>query len=804
MQTLANLKSSIALSLVLYLNVLRLHAQIQSIGGGNRNWNSTTSWVGGVVPTSTDDVIIAASDTIRVQNSSPNCRNITFGNNDAKIEMTNSNSKLSIYGDFTIFSTTHNPFTTWTTGSVVRFSGGQTIQTISGYPANNPPPFSFDSLEINKTAGTKVITSGTGMRLGLTKGLNIINGNFELSNGDDIEGRNTSGSTSGGPFKPVITVGSGDTLTMTSVNSHIRSGANTGDNDSKIGKLTVFGVVSFSSGHANRINFDNVDVEDGGVFEIRSSGTVTGVFNLGKLLIKDNGYFKTSNNTNSYWYTNNTTPNELEIESGGEFEINGTSNENILPQVVTLQSGSWVRYSSTPTNISSDPKLAIYQNVRFIGNAKTLTQNITVNDTLSMRTSSTSVPSIVLNSFTLTYGSSATLEYRGIGSPQPAQTTTNIEWPTTGSIPKNVQIYNASGVTLNSDKSILGRLSFRGNTGISAKLITGNFNITVDSCFGFDQDKYVATTGTGKLTYTNIGSTTKTIAIGNSRYNPLTITNGSNLNWSINLEDSVVKSYPGAILGAVLRTWNITPSTNPPPSGADLTFQYNDGDATQIGSLFDVNKNVQLWHHNTQDWFAAGVTQSPTGTPSGIRTASINNWTDFSPFAISNFDFILPSENILLKAQKNQNNIQVSWSVSNRNQYREFHLQKSTNGIAFTNIFNIAANSTNQYSFNDFNPQLHNYYRLALVEQNGNISYSKIIYQKAISNLTLQAVHLSKDQLKITTDAEFPISFHILDASGKIHITDKVQKTTLLNVGKLSPGVYFLKTNHQTIKFIHP
>jgi hypothetical protein len=778
---------------------VKMSAQITSAASGN--WTNTATWVGGVVPTSADNVIIASGHIVTVNSSTPDCNNISFADATAKLDMIAAASRLSVYGNFTIAATTHNIFNNWVAGATIRFSGAAAVQTISGFPVNAAPPFSFMELEINKTAG-KVVTSGGGMRLGIGTSLNIINGTFELATADDLEGRNLTGGIVGGPFTPTITIQAGATFNMAGVNSHIRSGTNTGDNDSKIGKLTIFGTASFTSGQANRINFSNIDVENNGLLEIRSGGTVAGVFNMGKILVKDGGYFKTSNNTNSYWFTNVTTPNELEIAVGGEYEINGATNENILPQVVTLQPGSWVRYSAVPTNLSSDVKLASYYNIRLIGNTKTLTQNITVIDTLSMRTSITAAPSLNLNGFSLTYGSNGTLEYRGVGTPQPAQTTANTEWPLIGSIPKNVTIYNSSGVTLNGTKSITGALNFKGAIGTSAKLIIGNFNVTADTCTGYDTEKYVSTNGTGKLILSNIGSNAKVLPVGNSKYNPVTITNGSNVSWGVNVEDNISNANPAGLFGAVLRTWNITPSTNPPPTGADLTFQYNDGDASQIGSSFNINNPVQLWHHNTQDWFTAGITQSPTGTPSAIRTVSLTGWTSFSPFAISNFDFILPTSLLQFGGYELNSKMYLNWKESISSASDHFEVQRSANSIQFTSIAGIVKNISGQYYFTDELPLSgSNYYRLKIKNIDGSFSYSKTILIKNNNSEIKIFPTVATNYLHVNTNTLLNTPYRIIASNGTTVAYGKISGNMIIFLSRLSQGNYHIIVNDKSYNF---
>lgn len=104
---------------VMFLLTLNLWGQITSNGTGGGDWNTGATWSGGIVPISTDDVVIQSSDSISMA-AAGSCANLSMLGS----------AKLAIN-----VAAVSIPGTTWdlSTTSTVYFNGPTTVQTGPSY-----------------------------------------------------------------------------------------------------------------------------------------------------------------------------------------------------------------------------------------------------------------------------------------------------------------------------------------------------------------------------------------------------------------------------------------------------------------------------------------------------------------------------------------------------------------------------------------------------------------------------------------------------------------------------------------------
>lgn len=370
---------------------------------------------------------------------------------------------------------------------------------------------------------------------------------------------------------------------------------------------------------------------------------------------------------------------------------------------------------------------------------------------------------------------------------------------------------------------LAGRVELSGNTTVAGdvllmgqRIILGDYNLTVGGHIYGSSTGYIQTNGTGSVTLTNV-TTARLVPLGVTTYNPLIISNGSGLNWTFRLDNGISNVIPPNNTDrAVLRTWTITPSTNPPPAGANIIFQYNDGDLTQIGSSFNTAENVQVWHNDGFGWTSASGGLTPTGTPGGIRTVTLSNWTDFSAFAIANISGALPVKFGALKAFKDPAGVKVKWTNYTETNILYYTIERSSDARIFTAIGRVNPilnnGSTADYSSIDQTPfGGNNFYRIAAIETNGNIIYSIIVrvnLNKSTPGILVfpNPVQGSLTYLQLTDMPKGVYEIKILNSSSQL-----ISKRSLSHDGgslgiplsipaSLQPGLYFIQLYNKEVQ----
>lgn len=164
---------------------------------------------------------------------------------------------------------------------------------------------------------------------------------------------------------------------------------------------------------------------------------------------------------------------------------------------------------------------------------------------------------------------------------------------------------------------------------------------------------------------------------------------------------------------------------------------------------------------------------------------------------------VLPVQFIAFTAEKKNAQTILKWSVPGLDQPSSYNIERSSDGLSFTSIGEVAsASSTTKYTFTDANPlQGKNYYR---IRETSNNHYSSVvlIFFSETSNLVNYKWHISpnpsKDFLFVNFNKEVRGYLTLYSLGGVLIKTYSVAGSSYkLNLSFLSTGMYLLRFSNE-------
>lgn len=140
---------------------------------------------------------------------------------------------------------------------------------------------------------------------------------------------------------------------------------------------------------------------------------------------------------------------------------------------------------------------------------------------------------------------------------------------------------------------------------------------------------------------------------------------------------------------------------------------------------------------------------------------------------------------------------QLSWQTASEKNNAQFNIQRSTNNQVWQTIGSVKATnnpSGAQYNFTDEAPLSNiNYYRLQMVDNEGKVTYSKVVSVSGNDAKKSLAVYPNpvKAELNVVTDGQ-ATGVSIFDMTGK-SVLQFNDNRTKVNVQDLPNGVYFMR-----------
>jgi hypothetical protein len=203
-------------------------------------------------------------------------------------------------------------------------------------------------------------------------------------------------------------------------------------------------------------------------------------------------------------------------------------------------------------------------------------------------------------------------------------------------------------------------------------------------------------------------------------------------------------------------------------------------------------------------WFfidnKSGTYNCETGAGS-ISYLSISNSTSTADEIQTTYSnlcpIILPLHLLDFHANKQNNAVTLSWTTANEVNTSHFDLERGSDGNTFRKLATISTNNNtavNNYSFVDRQPLSTNFYRLKMVDIDGNFTYSAVlkiefsgpqnfeVYPNPAKNIvTINGINNNKQVTLLSSDGKLLLR---KQASGQ---------SMTMDISSYSPGLYILQ-----------
>ena len=210
------------------------------------------------------------------------------------------------------------------------------------------------------------------------------------------------------------------------------------------------------------------------------------------------------------------------------------------------------------------------------------------------------------------------------------------------------------------------------------------------------------------------------------------------------------------------------------------------------------NKIVSVTDAGASSAFTVLATASANYVYKGIAFAPVP--TSVTPVTLINFGGTLVSSSVYLQ-----------WATAQEINTQQFEIEKSTDGINFTAIGEVAANGTStithNYQYTDKNPaEGNNYYRLKTIDIDGAFSYSKVVVINYLNGEFSIYPNPASQQITVSHPAGSNGLIVISDLQGrKIKSINSSAGSTSDNISleRLSNGQYIVRYSDNAYSNVH-
>ena len=171
------------------------------------------------------------------------------------------------------------------------------------------------------------------------------------------------------------------------------------------------------------------------------------------------------------------------------------------------------------------------------------------------------------------------------------------------------------------------------------------------------------------------------------------------------------------------------------------------------------------------------------------------NYFGFESYSITNSYTVLPVTFISFNGVLQNNSALLTWSTANELNNKGYEVQRSNEGMNFTDIGFVAgqgnSSQQNNYSYTDYKiVSGFNYYRLKQIDVEGRINYSSTIRLDFTNfDWTISGNSLNDTWVQLQLDEISNVAIQVLSING-----NAIQ---IINKGNISAGIYSIPLNLQ-------
>ena len=153
--------------------------------------------------------------------------------------------------------------------------------------------------------------------------------------------------------------------------------------------------------------------------------------------------------------------------------------------------------------------------------------------------------------------------------------------------------------------------------------------------------------------------------------------------------------------------------------------------------------------------------------------------------------------------------VSIKWTTANQVSTKSFSIERSSDGINWSEIGTVSSNnsaSINTYSYTDVAPLFGiNYYRLKIVDNNANFTYSNVQSIETSSNSFQFNVYPNPARSRLYfnfSDPAYEVYYmRVVNQLGKtIFMLPRPQLQSGLDISTLAKGTYFLQVTDEKTK----